>query len=77
MKHKQQQTKPTYQLKAKPTWQDQPDLTVQEACTLLQVTAPTIYSLMNRGVLVSYKVGRLRRITHESFQILRTGGNQN
>jgi excisionase family DNA binding protein len=75
MKHKQQQQSGSaYQLAENPTWRDQPDLTVQEACTLLQVTAPTIYSLMNRGALLSYKVGRLRRITRESFQALRTGG---
>jgi excisionase family DNA binding protein len=51
----------------------QPDLTVADACTLLQVTAPTVYAMMARGELKSFKAGRSRRITHESLQKLRDG----
>lgn len=53
--------------------QQQPDLTVQEACALMKCTAPTVYRLIHRGELQSYKVGRVRRITSESVQALRTG----
>ena len=50
------------------------DFTIVEACTLLDVTPPTIYKLLNRGELKGYKVGRARRITFESIQKLRAGG---
>ncbi len=47
------------------------DLSVQEACSVLCVTAPTIYRLINKGDLTSYKAGRARRIKAESIEALR------
>ena len=52
---------------------NQPDLTLQETCALIKCTAPTIYRLIERGELKSYKVGRVRRITFESVATLRNG----
>jgi len=50
------------------------DLSINEACSILGVTPPTIYKLLNRGELAGYKVGRSRRITRESINKLRRGG---
>ena len=55
---------------------NQPDLTLQETCALIKCTAPTIYRLIERGELKSYKVGRVRRITFESLAALRRGSVQ-
>jgi len=52
------------------------DLSVVETCALLGITAPTVYKLMGRGELDSYKVGARRRITAESLQKLRRGESQ-
>jgi excisionase family DNA binding protein len=49
------------------------DLSINEACSILNVTNPTVYKLIARGQLDSYKVGRSRRITRESLQRLRQG----
>ncbi|MCB1751015.1 MAG: helix-turn-helix domain-containing protein [Gammaproteobacteria bacterium] len=49
------------------------DCSVVETCTILNVTAPTVYKLIATGELDGYKVGRARRITGESIQRLRTG----
>ena len=47
------------------------DLTVQETCEVFRVTPPTVYSLIHKGELDSYVVGRSRRVTHESVARLR------
>lgn len=52
------------------------DLSVQETCSLLGVTPPTVYKLLGRGDLKGYLVGRSRRITAESVQRLRNGGKR-
>ncbi|WP_172838890.1 helix-turn-helix domain-containing protein [Solemya velesiana gill symbiont] len=49
------------------------DLSVTEVCAITDSTPPTVYKLINSGVLVSYKVGRSRRITGESVEALRSG----
>ena len=49
------------------------DLTVAETSSVLNVTNPTIYKMISRGVLDSYTVGRARRITQESILRLRSG----
>lgn len=48
------------------------DYTIQEAATKFKVTPPTIYSMINKGELDSYTVGRSRRITSESVENVRT-----
>ena len=48
-----------------------PDLTVQETCAFLRVSAPTVYRLLDQGKLEGYTVGKSRRITLESIQRLR------
>lgn len=53
-----------------------PDYTVEECCKQLNCSHPTIYSLINKGVLESYPVGRGRRIKYESIQALRNSGGQ-
>lgn len=53
------------------TYYPQPDLTVREACTMLNVSPPTVYKMLAEGQLVSYKVGKCRRIKRESFEALR------
>ena len=50
------------------------DLSVAEVSSILGVTNPTVYKLMARGELDSYKVGNARRITRESLERLRGGG---
>lgn len=47
------------------------DYTVQEAAAKFKVTPPTIYSMINKGKLKSYTIGRSRRITSESVENLR------
>ena len=49
------------------------DSSVTEACTIFNCTPPTVYKMINKGELDSYKVGRSRRITHESIQRKRQG----
>lgn len=51
----------------------QGDYTVTETCTAINTTAPTVYKLLNQGILEGYKVGRSRRITRESVERLRSG----
>jgi len=60
----------------KPTYNDLRDRSVNETCSLLGVTAPSIYKLIALGELDSYKIGRARRITGESIQRLRSGGKR-
>lgn len=50
------------------------DLSIAEVSSVLNVTNPTIYKMIARGELDSYKVGRSRRITQESVRRLRSGG---
>jgi excisionase family DNA binding protein len=52
---------------------NQPDLTIQETCHYMKCTPPTVYRMIARGELKSYKAGRARRVTHESLQKLREG----
>ena len=52
------------------------DLTVQEACAILNITSPTLYKLIGRGQIGSYKIGRARRINGESLQRFRNGGKR-
>ena len=47
------------------------DYTIQEAATKFKVTPPTVYSMINKGKLDSYTIGRSRRITSESIERLR------
>ncbi|MCG7984747.1 MAG: helix-turn-helix domain-containing protein [Candidatus Thiodiazotropha lotti] len=49
------------------------DLSVVQTSAILGLTAPSIYKLINRGVLASYKAGNARRITSESVEALRSG----
>ena len=49
------------------------DLSVSETCAVLGVTPPTVYKLLNTGQLRGYRVGRSRRISGESIQLLRSG----
>lgn len=49
------------------------DYSVTEVCSILGVTPPTVYKLLNRGTLTGYKVGAHRRITNESVDLLRSG----
>lgn len=51
-----------------------PDSTVAECARQLNVTTPTIYKLIHKGVLCAYKVGRATRVTRESIELLRSGG---
>jgi excisionase family DNA binding protein len=44
-----------------------PDPTVPESAAALRVTVPTIYKLLTRGELDSYKVGSKRRVTRASL----------
>ncbi len=52
----------------------QPDLTVEQAREQLNCSVPTIYSLMKKGRLSFYKLGRATRIKFESIQALRNSG---
>ena len=52
------------------------DLTISEACSIFCVTPPTVYKLLAKGDLDGYLIGRSRRITFESVQRLRAGGNR-
>jgi len=47
------------------------DCSVTETCKILSFTPPTIYRLINKGLLDSYKIGRSRRITRESIDRIR------
>lgn len=49
------------------------DFTVMEVCEQIKTTPPTVYKLLREGKLDSYKVGRSRRVTHESIARLRQG----
>ena len=50
------------------------DCTITETCSILNTTPPTVYRLIARNKLDSYKLGRSRRITRESINRLRAGG---
>ena len=60
-----------------PAFDPYPDYSVTQVCTKLNVTAPTVYKLINTGKLDSYTIGRSRRITHESIERLRKCGDKN
>ncbi len=49
------------------------DCSIVETCSILGVTPPTVYKLINRSELDSYKVGTSRRVTAESIARLRSG----
>ena len=50
-----------------------PDQTIIGTSSLLNISPTTIYSLLNKGLLIGYKIGRSRRITGESIARLRSG----
>lgn len=50
-----------------------PDYSVIDVCKIFNCTAPTVYKLLNKGILKGYKVGASRRITRESIEQLRSG----
>jgi excisionase family DNA binding protein len=54
---------------------DQPLFTIQEACEYLQVSQPTVYRLIKRGVLTKVKLSRIRgaRITLSSLDEYKAG----
>lgn len=54
---------------------NQPDLTVETAANKLAVSRVTVYKMIHAGLLHAYKVGRCTRITNESLELLRTGGD--
>jgi excisionase family DNA binding protein len=54
----------------------QPDLTIQEAARLLACTQKHIWTLINHGGLDKYELGRVNRVTYESFQRLRQNGHR-
>ena len=47
------------------------DLTVSQVCQVLQVSHPTIWRLVKKGMLHKYNVGRSARIRIESVTKLR------
>ena len=55
----------------------QPDLTIQEAARLLSCSPKHIWTLINERGLDSYRLGRVNRVTSESFQRLRANGHRN
>lgn len=52
------------------------DYSITDTAHVLGVTAPTIYKLIGRGELDSYKAGNARRITGQSIDRLRSGGKK-
>lgn len=52
------------------------DFSVVEVCAMLNVSAPTVYKMLNRGDLDSYLCGRSRRIVAESIDRLRSGNKK-
>ena len=52
------------------------DLSVSEVSGMFGVTNPTVYKMLARGELDSYKVGRAQRITAESIERLRNGNGR-
>lgn len=52
------------------------DLSVNDVAGIFGVTYPTVYKMIARGELDSYKAGRSRRITAESVDRLRSGGKR-
>lgn len=55
--------------------QPNPDYTIQEVASKFKVTPPTVYSMIRKGKLDSYTVGRSRRITSESIERVRKAIN--
>ncbi|MEY8117798.1 helix-turn-helix domain-containing protein [Falsihalocynthiibacter sp. BN13B15] len=49
------------------------DLTVLDVMDRLQISRDKAYDLIKKGDLVSYKIGRSRRIRRDSFEALRVG----
>jgi excisionase family DNA binding protein len=54
----------------------QPDLSIQEAARLLSCSPKHIWTLINEGGLDKYELGRVNRVTYESFQRLRQNGHR-
>ena len=48
-----------------------PDYTVDQTMKILMITRPTVYSLVARGELQLYNIGRHSRITKPSLDALR------
>lgn len=46
---------------------DKPDLTIAEAAENMNVSRRTVLRLMDRGELLFYRVGRLRRVTPDAL----------
>ncbi len=53
----------------------EPDFSISGVAMLLQVSAPTVYKMIHHGKLAVYKVGRCTRVTRESVERLRNGGD--
>ena len=51
------------------------DLTISQASQILQVSHPTIWRLVKKGMLHKYNVGRSARIHIESVAALRGGSD--
>jgi excisionase family DNA binding protein len=49
--------------------------TVSQACKFLSVSRGTLYALMNRGELLSRKIGGLRRVPWAALHRLAESGN--
>lgn len=52
---------------------ENPDRSVTETCSILNVTPPTVYRMIEKGYLDSYKLGRSRRVTGDSIDRVRSG----
>ena len=51
------------------------DLTIQQTCQVLQISQPTVWRLVRKGILSKYNIGRSARIHSESVSKLRGGSD--
>lgn len=49
----------------------EPDYTIAQTEAELQVSKPTVYKLIKRGLLESYLIGRCRRVKRASIKKLK------
>lgn len=49
---------------------DRPAVTVDEACSILKVSRPTIYAMVRRGDLSLFKIGRSSRLNRRQVLAL-------
>jgi len=49
------------------------DPTPEQTCALFQISKPTFYRLVKKGILDVYKVGNGTRVKRNSIDTLRTG----